>query len=40
MSVHYQKKNLMKNKLYLFFASLKITYVTNELKCPLDIIDT
>ena len=38
MSDHYQKTNLMKNKFYLF-DRLKITYVTNELKRPSEIVD-
>ena len=39
MSDHYPKKNLMKNKFYLLFAGFKKTYVTNELKRPLEILD-
>ena len=34
-----KKTNLMKNKFYLLFARLKKTYVTNELKCPCEIVD-
>ena len=38
MSDHYQKI-LMINKIYLLFAGLKKTYVTNEHKRPLEIVD-
>ena len=38
MSDHYQK-NLMKNKFYLLFVGLIITYVTNYLKYTFEIID-
>ena len=38
MSDHY-KNNLMKNKCYVLFSGLTITYVTNELKHPFGIVD-
>ena len=34
-----KKTDLMKNKIYLLFARLKKTYVTNELKRPCEIVD-
>ena len=40
MSNHYKKTpDLMKNKCYLLFDVLKITYVTNELKRTIDTVD-
>ena len=39
MSDHYPKNNLIKNKFYLLFDGLKITYVTNEIKISVEIVD-
>ena len=39
MSDHYKKTHMMKDKFYVLFAGVKIAYVTNELKCPLEILD-
>ena len=38
MSDHHQK-NLMENKFYLLFLALKITFATNKLELPFDIVD-